>query len=43
VNVTINAHKDVRASVLLQIMIALEKPPLRQKVKKTYRGVTNLQ
>ena len=42
VTVTINAHKDVRASVLLQLMIALEKPPLRQKVIKTYRGVTDL-
>jgi biopolymer transport protein ExbD len=43
VNVTINAHKDVRASVLLQIMLALEKPPLKQKVnKKTRRGVTDI-
>jgi biopolymer transport protein ExbD len=42
VTVTINGHKDVRASVLLQLMIALEKPPLKQKVIKTYRGVTDL-
>jgi biopolymer transport protein ExbD len=42
VDVIINAHKDVRASVLLQITLALEKPPLKQKVKRTRRGVTDI-
>jgi biopolymer transport protein ExbD len=40
VQVTINAHTDVRATVLLQIMIALDKPPLRNKITHVYRGVT---
>jgi biopolymer transport protein ExbD len=41
VDVTINAHEDVRASVLLQITLALQKPPLKQKVKTIRRGVTD--
>jgi biopolymer transport protein ExbD len=42
VDVVINAHKEVRASVLLQITLALQKPPLRQKVLKIKRGVTDI-
>jgi biopolymer transport protein ExbD len=41
VDVTINAHEDVRASVLLQITLALQKAPLKQKVKTIRRGVTD--
>jgi biopolymer transport protein ExbD len=40
VQVTINAHQDVRASVLLQMIIAMDKPPLRNKITNKYRGVT---
>jgi biopolymer transport protein ExbD len=42
VDVIINAHKDVRGSVLMQMTLALEKPPFRQKVKKIRRGVTDI-
>jgi biopolymer transport protein ExbD len=41
VDVTINAHEDVRASVLLQIALALQRPPLKLKVKTIRRGVTD--
>jgi biopolymer transport protein ExbD len=43
VEVTINAHEDVKASLLLQLTVALEKPPLRQKIKKVFRGVSDKQ
>jgi biopolymer transport protein ExbD len=39
VQVTINAHTDVRASVLLPMMVAMSKPPLRNKITHVYRGV----
>ena len=39
VELVINAHEDVKASLLLQLTVALEKPPLKERLREIYRGV----